>query len=427
MTLAYAALAVLAALDAPFPNNFDELAHLSAIVHVAWHGLPEPGAMWMLAPDLAGGFGTRANYLNHPPAYYAVLSLLLPPNGWPTAATVDVLRLVNVALSVAAVAAIMAVAWLRALPRTLTLVLGAAVLCNPVLPYLGGAINNDNLAILGGALTVLGAQWLTSRNTPGTGWALLIVGGALAALAKLTAGLMTGVFAVAFVAQRWRDQRWRERDARDWRWRDEKAAAALWLAVQAIACLPYGWYLLRYGSPTPLVESFIAEYRRIAELGTRLLGWRPQEVLSLPAYAGDFLIWLAANWNPVTGMHGWPQAVVLAGPAVVLMLAVPALGANLPPRRGADAVIGAGAVALPVMLLLHVLFSYRMYRETGSPPLDAVPRYYFPLALALVPLAACRTLARLPPAPRLVLVAAIPLVLAAALPVIARCAGGGCG
>jgi MFS family permease len=340
---------------------------------------------------------------------------------------VDVLRLVNVALSVAAVAAIMAVAWLRALPRALTLAFGTAVLFNPVLPYLGGAINNDNLAILGGALTVLGAQWLTSRNTPGTGWALLIVGGALAALAKLTAGLMTGVFAVAFVAQRWRDQRWRERDARDWRWRDEKAAAALWLAVQAIACLPYGWYLLRYGSPTPLVESFIAEYRRIAELGTRLLGWRPQEVLSLPAYAGDFLIWLAANWNPVTGMHGWPQAVVLAGPAVVLMLAVPALGANLPPRRGADAVIGAGTVALPVMLLLHVLFSYRMYRETGSPPLDAVPRYYFPLALALVPLAACRTLARLPPAPRLVLVAAIPLVLAAALPVIARCAGGGCG
>jgi hypothetical protein len=30
-----------------------------------------------------------------------------------------------------------------------------------------------------------------------------------------------------------------------------------------------------------------------------------------------------------------------------------------------------------------------MYREVGSPPFDAFPRYYLPLALSLIPAAVC--------------------------------------
>jgi hypothetical protein len=121
-------------------------------------------------------------------------------------------------------------------------------------------------------------------------------------------------------------------------------------------------------------------------------------------------------------MTGWAQAVVLAGPVLVLALAAAGIAASLSPRGQPDPVVAAGGIALAVILPLHLVFSYRLYQETGSPPMDAVPRYYFPLALTIIPLAAALTLRRLPVALALI----IPAALALALPVIAHCAGGGC-
>ena len=416
-TFAFAALATLAAIGAPFPNNFDELAHLSAIAHIRLLGLPDLGDMRMLAPDLVPGFTARGNYLNHPPAYYAALAPLLPPDGWPSMGTMLVLRCVNVALSTLAVGVVMAVAVTRALPARIMIAYGCMVLFIPVLPYLGGGISNDNLGFLGGALCVLGAQLLQSRGKSPTGWALLAGGSALAALAKFTAGLMTGVFVVVFLLARWRNK-----SAYHRAWRADLPWVAGLGVIQALTCLPYAGYLLRHGSPAPRSPAFTEEYARIADLGTHLRGWVPGADLSLPEYAGAFLHWLVSNWNPVMSMTGWAQAVVLAGPVLVLALAAAGIAASLSPRGQPDPVVAAGGIALAVILPLHLVFSYRLYQETGSPPMDAVPRYYFPLALTIIPLAAALTLRRLPVALALI----IPAALALALPVIAHCAGGGC-
>jgi hypothetical protein len=231
-TFAFAALATLAAIGAPFPNNFDELAHLSAIAHIRLLGLPDLGDMRMLAPDLVPGFTARGNYLNHPPAYYAALAPLLPPDGWPSMGTMLVLRCVNVALSTLAVGVVMAVAVTRALPARIMIAYGCMVLFIPVLPYLGGGISNDNLGFLGGALCVLGAQLLQSRGKSPTGWALLAGGSALAALAKFTAGLMTGVFVVVFLLARWRNK---SAYHRAWR-ADLPWVAGLGVSRRSLAC-----------------------------------------------------------------------------------------------------------------------------------------------------------------------------------------------
>ncbi len=48
----YCVLAVSVALRAPFPNNYDELAHLSYMANIAQYGTPSVGArdMFLLAP-----------------------------------------------------------------------------------------------------------------------------------------------------------------------------------------------------------------------------------------------------------------------------------------------------------------------------------------------------------------------------------------
>jgi hypothetical protein len=150
----YFIVSSLAALHVAFPNNYDELAHLSYVTQLSIMGMPKIGAasMLLLDPALSGHFTSQPNYLNHPPAYYYGLGFFLPASGWPTGHTVLLLRAVNVLLSVLMVGCALAIGLLRRLEVPLFALYGAMIVLVPVLPYLGGAINNDNLAILGGCV-----------------------------------------------------------------------------------------------------------------------------------------------------------------------------------------------------------------------------------------------------------------------------------
>lgn len=105
--------------------------------------------------------------------------------------------------------------------------------------------------------------------------------------------------------------------------------------------------------------------------------------------------WLLADWNPILGMTGLPSIAILLVPAAVLLLAGAAWLRNWRPVVGQDHVIFAGGIALAMVVPLHLAFSYKMYCATGAPPFDAVPRYYFPLALTVLPAAACWSLSRI--------------------------------
>jgi hypothetical protein len=380
--------------------------------------MPKIGAasMLLLDPALSGHFTSQPNYLNHPPAYYYGLGFFLPASGWPTGHTVLLLRAVNVLLSVLMVGCALAIGLLRRLEVPLFALYGAMIVLVPVLPYLGGAINNDNLAILGGCVCLLGAQLLQNGRLGSRGWILLTLGCVLSALAKLTATIMTFGFALVFIALRWRAMRQRP----------DMRFLILFLASEAVACSFYVSFLLRYGTPAPQSASFEEIYRNVADVRSQLHGWIPGQDLSFLAYLRQFAVWLVANWNPMTSMRGMAAVGILLAPIVALLLALPAFVANHPMRRQADSLIAAGGIALAVTIMLHAAFSYHMFRLTGSPPLDAVPRYYFPLSLVLLPLATCWTLSRMSGAFRLIGGCALALGLVVATPLIAVCGAGAC-
>ena len=411
----YIVVASLAAAHVAFPNHYDELAQLSYVVQLAIMGMPKIGSasMVLLDPALSAHFTTQPNYLNHPPAYYFGMGLFLPPSGWPTERTVFVLRYVNVLLSAVAVGCALGVGLLRRIEIRLFALYGAMIVLAPVLPYLGGAINNDNLGILGGCVCLLGAQMLEEHSASARGWVLLASGCALAALAKLTATIMTLGFALAFIGLQWRASRQRP----------SLRYLLLFIGSEAVACMFYAWFVVLYGTPAPLSPSFDEVYRSIAALHPHLHGWLPGQNVSFVRYLGQFVIWLVANWNPVTSMSGIAADGILLAPVITLLLALLAFMTNNPLRRRADSMITAGGLALAMTAALHVAFSYHMYRLTGSPPLDAVPRYYFPLALIILPLAACWTLSRMVGGMRVAVGCTLAIGLMAATPLMVLCGG----
>jgi hypothetical protein len=390
--VAYVCIVLAMALTAPFPNHFDELAHLSYVAAIAQHGLAglDLYTMRLLSPGLSEGFTSDPSYLNHPPGYYLLLRPFLPPDGWPTLETVRVLRVLNACLSSLAVACALGVGVLRRFEPRMLLAYSLMIIMTPVLWPIGGAINNDNLAYLGGGVCVLGAQLLQLEPNSRSGRTLLIAGCTVAMLAKLTAGIMAVGFAGIFIVTLWRVT--------------GKRPPGMFvfglLAAVGLACLPYLWFIAIYGSPAPVTPAYRGVYDQVATLFStypdlHTHGWVAGQHLSLAGYSRQFMWWLLADWNPVLGMKGALSIAILLVPSAVLLLAGAAWLRNWRPVLGQDQVIFAGGIALAMVLPLHLAFSYKMYCATGAPPFDAVPRYYFPLALTVLPAAACWSLSRI--------------------------------
>lgn len=409
--VAYVCIVLVAALFARFPNHFDELAHLSYAAAIAQHGLAglDLFTIRLLPPNLAPGFTSEPNYLNHPASYYLLLQPFLPPDGWPTLETVRVLRIVNACLSALAVACALGVGVLRRFEPRLLLTYCLMVIMTPVLLCIGGAINNDNLACLGGCACVLGAQLLQLNANSRSGWTLLVVGCTVATFAKLTAGIMAVGFAVIFLGALWQVTGKRP----------SRTCVLVLAAAVGLASLPYLWFIADYGSPAPITSAYVGTYEQVAALfrshpNLHTHGWVAGQHLSFVGYALQFFWWLLADWNPVLVMTGPISVAILLVPSALLLLAGAAWLRNWRPVQGQDHLIWAGGIALAMVLPLHLAFSYRMYCTVGAPPFDAVPRYYFPLALSVLPVSACWLLSRIrgPAQPILCWVLMIGLLLA---------------
>ena len=390
--LVYVCIVLAMALDAPFPNHFDELAHLSYVAAIAQHGLfdLDLNRMRLLSPRLSAGFTPDPTYLNHPPGYYLLLRPFLPSDGWPTLETVRVLQVLNACLSALAVACALGVGVLRRFEPRVLLAYSLMIVMTPVLWPIGGAINNDNLAYLGGGACVLGAQLLQLQANSRSGKILLVAGCTVAMLAKLTAAIMAAGFAGIFIITLWRVSGKRP---------PGMFVLAL-LAAVGLACLPYLWFIALYGSPAPVTPAYRGVYDQIAALFSthpdlHTHGWVAGQHLSIVGYSLQFMWWLLADWNPILGLKGPLSIAILLVPSAVLLLAGTAWLRNWRPAVGQDQVIFAGGIALAMVLPLHLAFSYKMYCATGAPPFDAVPRYYFPLALTVLPVAAGWSLSRI--------------------------------
>jgi hypothetical protein len=353
--------------------GFDEVAHASYVAHIqrtgeAW---PDLNAMRLIDPQ-SFQFTGAANYLNHPPPFYALLAALGPKlEGRPQALLAH--RLIDVAIAALGFAALLGLGLAARLPRHEFYAFAVPLFCIPVLVPIAGSVNNDNLAFFGGAVAMLGAWQLAATDR--AGWlAVALLGVIAASWAKLTGLLLTGAMVSAIIIY----LLWRRR----LHW-SLLIAAALALAL---AAAPYLIDVVQYGSPTPQTPAQIA----LLEDGARAAGWAALPRQSFPGYLVYFVIAFVADWMPTLGVRNVLQYSMLAVPVAALggALAGVALSLRRLWRREEtplDVVVLAGTAALVATFAIHVTYSYGRHLSTGW-LMDAYPRYYLPLA-AIVPLA----------------------------------------
>lgn len=354
------------ALRKDIAKGFDEVAHVSYVAQIQRDRAPWPDLRALRMLDPASLAPTDLpNYLNHPPPYYAALARLGPVIGADPAA-LPVLRLINVGLATAAMGALLLLAAGLARTRPEFWAYAIPLVTIPTALALNGAVNNDNLAILGGALAVLGLQRLLCGGR--RAWLAAVLAGVVAAgLAKFTALLLIGGCAGPVLLRL---------VVRGRLPGTALIAAALALAL---AAAPYAVLLAQYGSPVPEVPGHLAMMRD----GAREAGWDGAR-LGLPAYLVNFAALFAVQFMPVLTEPGPVGTAALALPLALMGLSLAGAGAALA-RLGAgragplDPLAVAGWAAIGLVLAAHVRFGYLNHLATGW-RLDAYPRYYLPLA-----------------------------------------------
>ena len=359
--------------------GFDEVAHASYVAHIQHSGdaWPDLNSMRLIDPQ-SFQFTGDANYLNHPPPFYDLLAVLGPRlEGRPQALLAH--RLIDIAIASLGFAALLGLGLVARFPRHEFYAFAVPLACIPVLVPIAGAVNDDNLAFLGGAVATLGAWQLVATDR--AGWLAVALFGLIAASwAKLTGLLLIGAMLGAVIAY----LLWRQRLS----W---SALMPIALAF-AFAAAPYIIYAVQYGSPTPQTPAQIA----LLQDGARTAGWADLPRKSFPAYIVYFVIAFVADWMPTLGDRNVLQYSMLAIPVAALGCALTGIALSL--RRlwrrqdtALDVVVIAGTIALVATFAIHVTYSYGRHLATGW-LMDAYPRYYLPLA-AIVPLAGLSLLA----------------------------------
>jgi hypothetical protein len=371
--------AALSAERKPISAGFDEVAHASFVAHIQRSGdaWPDLNSMRLIDPQ-SFQFTGHANYLNHPPPFYGLLAVLGPRlEGRPQALLAH--RLIDVAIAAIGFAALLGLGLAARFPRHEFYAFAVPLACIPVLVPIAGAINNDNLAFLGGAVATLGAWQLVATDR--RGWLAVALAGVIAASwAKLTGLLLSGAMLGAVIAYLL------------WRRRLHLSLLVPIALAFALAAAPYIIFVVQYGSPTPQTPAQIA----LLADNARAAGWTDLPRNSFPGYFVYFIIAFIADWMPALGDRNALQYSMLTIPVAALGCALAGIALSLCRlwRRqdsALDVVVIAGTVALVATFAIHIPYSYGRYLATGW-LMDAYPRYYLPLA-AIVPLAGLSLLA----------------------------------
>ncbi len=378
--------AIVSAARKDITQGFDEVAHVSYVAQIQHDGTAAPDlkSLRLLDPR-SFQFTAAANYLNHPPLFYALLAHLGPTlEGDPRA--LFAYRLIDIAIAAIGFAALLGIGLAAHWPRLEFYAYAVPLGCTPVLIPLAGAVNNDNLAFCGGAIALLGVWQLLATGRESF-LALALAGVVIAGWAKLTglllsAGLVGGVVAYMY---------WR----RQLPWTRTLSCIVAVTLVFVLAAAPYVEFMLRYGSPTPETPAQLA----LLTDGARAAGWADLPRQSFPHYLVYFVGAFVADWMPTLAARSDLNYAALVIPVEALGCALAGLALSLRrlwrrQERGLDVVVIAGAASIAATFAIHIIYSYGRYVATGW-LMDAYPRYYLPL-IAVVPLACLSLLAALP-------------------------------
>ena len=352
----------------PYGIPPDEVAHVSYVVHLQETGrlLPDYERRYLYLTD--GTKTDRLNHLSHPPFYYHLLRPFIPRDPAAIMPCVTRLRLLNLLIALLGVGLFFAVgARRKGLPLAFHLYYAAAMTAVPMLPYLAGSVNNDNLVLLGGGLAVWGAMLLVAESPPAPrGLLYLGAGLTLSMLTKATAGLHVLLFSGLILGYRlWKDR--------------GPAVLRTWhlVATAAVLLIPLVYYATVYREH----GTFAPDY------GT--LGYQPADppvIYGFVRYVGHFVYMLAASWTGIFSHRNVLKYSWFETWPLLIPVALAGLGLFWRERQGAVeesderffAILRMAVVAGLLFMAVHFVWVYAEHQIRGYPG-GIQARYYFAL------------------------------------------------
>jgi len=173
-------------------NPPDELAHLAYIYHIHNHDdvIPKFEDMRMLNNKKAG------NYLSHPPLYYQFMNIIYNDKEH-IYKTVNNFRELNVLIFITSFILLLYIGFTAQISLLSHFAYLSVITSIPMYAYSGGSITNDNLAILGAMVFIVGLKKLLDGEYKNLTYFILGLGIFLAYFSKLTAAILI-FFALIF-------------------------------------------------------------------------------------------------------------------------------------------------------------------------------------------------------------------------------------
>lgn len=129
------------------------------------------------------------NYLNHPPLYYEIMDMVYD-KGYSILHNVDNFRTLNVIIFIASFLLILYLGFSSQISLLGHFIYLSVISSIPMFAYLGGSITNDNLAIFGGLVFILGLKRILESNYTTLSYFILGLGIFIAYFSKLTVAIL---------------------------------------------------------------------------------------------------------------------------------------------------------------------------------------------------------------------------------------------
>ena len=155
----------------------DERAHMSYIQYVNTHH------------SLITNFKELPNYLSHPPLYYELENLVFDKTQ-DMHKNVSNFRTLSVAIFALSIIFLLYLGFSANFSILGDFVFLSLTASLPMLSYIGGSISNDNLALLGASIFLIGFKRFFEKRIDNITFLLISLGGAIAYFSKLTAALL---------------------------------------------------------------------------------------------------------------------------------------------------------------------------------------------------------------------------------------------
>ncbi|UCC39466.1 MAG: hypothetical protein JSV96_17050 [Candidatus Aminicenantes bacterium] len=340
----------------------DEPTHISYICHLKTTSSILPDFEKFVLYSESGDKTNRPITLAHPPFYYHLMKYFAPENPKDIMREFKRLRYVNIAISSIGVLICFFLCFRINLPLSFHILYSISLISIPMLSYLAGSVNNDNLAFVGGSIALLGGVYLLENRK--IAFYLLGMGVLISLLTKATAGLQVLIFFFIIFCY--------------WVWSNKRLNFSIHMIFLIFSViLPLIYYILMkflYGTVLPRGQGDIA---------------LPSRYVNTLEYINHFFVNLWTSWSSIKSHHSIVRHSIFDTYPYLIVLILSIFGLLFIYQNSISLKINKniknifivskiGFVSLAIFMVVHFIRAYMEYLDIGYlGGLQA--RYYFPL------------------------------------------------